>query len=607
MRDFTTASLASALACVVATLAVAAHLYLDTPAPAAPQVLLAQPALPQQAEIPAPRVLSTADRLAYRHIFELQEQGDWKAADAMIARLENRILLGSVQAQRYLHKEYQTSPRELKLWLAKYSELPQANLIYPLAQRKGVKHALAPKKQPANHHAAGNTQPFERFGSTLVNRYLQDEPLRARLRSLLIEGKRSQALALLHTARRLPQRDYDLLRWYVASSFFNHGEYRQAGLLASASAARSGKDFPALHWIAGVSDWHLGNFPAAYRHFSAMAQSKNKLNNADASAAAFWAYRAADRLGDTAQATHYLQQAALHPDTFYGIQASKALERDLALNLTPPPLTKAELRHLLQRQPVRRIIALSEIDQRHEAEQELRSYYISARESEHPRLLSLAVLLDFPAAQIRMAMDLEKKGIPSLDYALYPTPDWQPRNGYAVDPALVFAIARQESGFNNSARSHAGASGVMQLMPETARYLLSRASFKGSVQDPAINIALGQQYIHHLQQQPAIGDNLVYLIAAYNAGPSPLIGWKRQMDYQNDPLLFVESIPFAETRSYVLHVLTNYWIYNEIIGNNNTSVHAMLAGKWPLYLASKQEIALSSDSLQHKNPSKNDL
>jgi soluble lytic murein transglycosylase len=611
MKNFSRTSLAFALVCLVVATALAAF-WVQNEAPLSRQFRKSMTAAP----LPEP-TLSATDHLTYRKIFELQEKGEWKTANRKIAQLNDPLLMGYVKAQRYLHPRYISTPKELSVWLARYNDLPQADAIHSLALRKGVKHSLVKNKATSSQAItsrveSNNARNVERFGSALINRHLKGSPLRSEIRSRLIADNRLSALAALNGTRNIRSRDYDLLRWYIAGSFFNHGEYAQAASLANASALRSGKEFPAFNWIAGIGHWHQGNIEAAYKNFSAMADAASpNLSIADKAAASFWAYRATKRLEGKERAMHYLQQAAMYPDTFYGIQASKALEQELSNTQNTATLTASEMEVLLRSSTIiRRMMALHEIGRTDEAEQELRQYYPTASTRTQTKLFALANLLELPAAQIRMETDLAKNGVPQINYALYPTPNLRPRNGYAVDPSLLFAIARQESGFNSRARSHAGAAGVMQIMPETARYLLRRARYntdnlEAQMHDPATSLALGQQYIRHLQQQPAIGDNLIYLIAAYNAGSRPLISWKEQMNDKNDPLLFVESIPFVETRGYVLNVLNNYWIYSDIMGNN--TVHAMLDGTWPLYQTGKQEIADAADALRQRTFSKNAL
>ncbi|MEQ9349048.1 MAG: lytic transglycosylase domain-containing protein, partial [Alphaproteobacteria bacterium] len=162
--------------------------------------------------------------------------------------------------------------------------------------------------------------------------------------------------------------------------------------------------------------------------------------------------------------------------------------------------------------------------------------------------------------------------------------------------ALILAFARQESGFNTDARSPAGALGLMQLMPATARYIGRDRSLRGDgldrLSEPDLNLELGQRYIQYLQANDAVGDNLFMLTAAYNGGPGNLRRWVQAADFRNDPLLFIESIPSRETRIFIERVLANLWIYRQRMGQSNPSLDAIAAGVWPAYTGlDGQEIA----------------
>jgi soluble lytic murein transglycosylase len=173
--------------------------------------------------------------------------------------------------------------------------------------------------------------------------------------------------------------------------------------------------------------------------------------------------------------------------------------------------------------------------------------------------------------------------------ALFPVPSWRPANGYTLDRALVFAFMRAESAFDPRAESHAGARGVMQVMPATARYIAARADLEhphnGALFEPETSILFGQAYLEHLLQRPSIGDNLIYLAVAYNAGPGRLLGWQEALQGEEDPLLFLELIPLREPRVYVKKVLSNLWSYRARLGQAQPSLQALARSRWPTYRA----------------------
>jgi len=165
-----------------------------------------------------------------------------------------------------------------------------------------------------------------------------------------------------------------------------------------------------------------------------------------------------------------------------------------------------------------------------------------------------------------------------------------------IDSALIHAVARQESYFDARAKSGRGARGLMQLMPSTAAFVgedrsLRRGSGRESLFDPAVNVALGGRYIRHLMDDDSVDHNLFKMLAAYNAGPGTLRKWERKVNYQNDPLFFIEAIPSRETRNYIENVLRNLWMYRIQRGEPAPSLDRIAAGSWPHYEAVDGQVA----------------
>ncbi len=129
----------------------------------------------------------------------------------------------------------------------------------------------------------------------------------------------------------------------------------------------------------------------------------------------------------------------------------------------------------------------------------------------------------------------------------------------------------------------------MQLMPATARYLARQSELETPGHDdlfePETSILFGQAYLEHLLQWSPIGGNLIYLAVAYNAGPARIARWREELQIDDDPLLFLESIPLREPRVYVKNVLTNLWIYRARLGQPQPSLEALARNQWPSYLA----------------------
>jgi soluble lytic murein transglycosylase-like protein len=187
-----------------------------------------------------------------------------------------------------------------------------------------------------------------------------------------------------------------------------------------------------------------------------------------------------------------------------------------------------------------------------------------------------------------------------VDAALYPIPPWAPQSGFSVDRALIYAMMRQESGFNTRAMSPDGARGLMQLMPRTASYIARdrrdhRGNGRNELFEPSLNMELGQRYIAYLLAHERVQGDLFRLTTAYNGGPGNLGKWERAIKADDDPLLFIEALPSKETRLFIERVLTNLWIYRQRLGQPAPSLERLAGGDWPRHEAldgTRSEVAL---------------
>jgi soluble lytic murein transglycosylase len=172
----------------------------------------------------------------------------------------------------------------------------------------------------------------------------------------------------------------------------------------------------------------------------------------------------------------------------------------------------------------------------------------------------------FMALKLAKAAGQFKVDIDSWSYPVRGLPDWK-QIGKPIEKAMVFGLSRQESEFNPQAGSKAGAQGLMQLMPGTAKIIArqyrlpyAQAKLKG---DPAYNVKLGAAHLADLVDD--FGGSYVLTLVGYNAGPRRAREWVAEFGDprggQVDPVDWVESIPFLETRQYVQKVLQNLHIY----------------------------------------------
>ena len=152
--------------------------------------------------------------------------------------------------------------------------------------------------------------------------------------------------------------------------------------------------------------------------------------------------------------------------------------------------------------------------------------------------------------------------------------------------ALVLAIARIESNFDAAAVSPAGARGLMQIMPATARFLAGLAEDSEhlpALHDPAVNLSLGQRYLNFLAATDVVGGDKLRLLASYNTGPGAFSRWGAAIRDQGDPFLFLEAIPVDETRAFIPRVLAHTWLYASRLGLPTPSLDELAGGAWPRY------------------------
>ena len=205
---------------------------------------------------------------------------------------------------------------------------------------------------------------------------------------------------------------------------------------------------------------------------------------------------------------------------------------------------------------------------------------------DHSSIAALAARLNLPDTQLYLAHNGPQGAQPSV-VARYPTPAWTPDGGWRVERELVFAHALQESRFRIDAISPAGAHGIMQVLPGTADLIARRRGLgpvdRSLLLRPATNLEFGQARLEQVRDYSATGGLLPKVIAGYNAGPGMLDVWNARVRDNGDPLLFVESIPFWETRGYVATVMRNYWMYQRNVGKPSASLKAMAQGMWPRF------------------------
>ena len=413
--------------------------------------------------------------------------------------------------------------------------------------------------------------------------------LHGTIRDELRQGRPSYALKLLERdplAKKIKNSEYDRLRATIAQSYLSEGKLDKARELAEKAVIRSGVQAPLAGWVGGLAAWRMKDYKTAYRDFSVVAES-NLSGSWLKSAGAFWASRAAYRSGQFNKVEDWLEVAADEPRTFYGLVARKALDQDYDFNWSEPSIGWGHKSRLENDPQITEAFRQAGSGQISSAIGTLSKSALMRDREGREQVLAYALRKKQTALVLYLArMTKDTKGR-FYDSALYPVSTWEPKSGYQVDKALVYALIRQESRFNPYAKSGTGATGLMQLLPTTAKYMNDGNDV--SLTTPEANIAMGQKYIRHLLNDVSVNNDLFKMMVAYNAGPGNLAKWKSELKGVEDPLLFIESIPSPETRAFVERVMVNYWIYRIRMGQDTPSLEAIANADQADYASAGQQ------------------
>ena len=540
-------------------------------------------------------ILNDADINNYKKVFEYQEACEWKKANKYILEIENNILMGHVLAQRYLHpKCYRSKYLELYSWLKKYNDHPQARRIYRLAVRRMPQGYKSPP-QPSKVVGIENTILEPKKNTKYVsqkklskNQRKEKKKLINAIKSRVNRGWPTGAVKLLKqrdVTTLLDQVEIDQQKELIAKGYFLANKNELAIGYASEALEKSALHVPYAGWTAGLSAWRLKNYEQAADFFSNFSISLKEDVWHQASGS-FWAARAYAKLNQYEDINFWLKRAADNPKSFYGLLAAQILGIENPINWT---LTKlgADEKMILSLPAGKRIQALIQIGLLNELENEI--IKINSVMNKDIAMWSLDIAQHFSLAytQLKIAGKLQQYNVLLPTKYYYPTPIWQPLNGFTLDPALLYAFMHQESMFNTTAKSHRGAVGLMQIMPSTAKFISSNKKVQRNnsniLKIPEINLDVGQEYIEYLLNLKLVNNNLIYLAAAYNGGPGNLEKWLEEINHLDDALFFMESIPSRETRWFIEKVLTKYWIYEDKIGNKSNSLRKLANGENPIY------------------------
>jgi soluble lytic murein transglycosylase-like protein len=560
--------------------------------------LSSAPALADSASIPssAPAarsnvdtVLSGNERDAYRRIFADIRNQDWASAQERLDEAPRGVLYPVARAELYLAPG---SPRveadPLRDLLREAADLPDASRILTLAQGRGVDSA---PNLPSAQTLRRMPSPSRRSRARPVSDDAATRALTIRIQPLIVADSPREAENLIgEYGSGLSSDGLTEVRQRVAWSYYLSGDDRSAQRIAR--LARNGTGDWAVHadWVDGLASFRAGDCQEAADAFSAVG--RRAPDSELRSAGLYWTARAEMSCGRPQNVQQYLRTAAQMNETFYGLLAAQSLR------VSPETEGQAGLAHswenVRNEANAQRAIALVEIGERNLAEQYVRHGVAIGNPHSHDAWLDLADQLHLPNTELWIAQNLPIAHHPSAR-DLFPAPDYQPIGGWRVDRSLVFAHALQESNFRPEVVSPAGARGLLQLMPGTASDIArdrGESVNASRLNVPEVNIEYGQFYMERMRDFPGMQGLLPKVIASYNAGPGAVMNWEGRLRDGGDPLLYIESIPFWETRGYVPIILRNYWMYQRNAGEESPSLTALAQGMWPRFPGAQGPVAV---------------
>ncbi len=535
-----------------------------------------------------PQILTDVDASLYEQIFMLQDREKIDTAIKVENQIADKLLMNEVLYQRYISDTYRTRGAEIVAWMEKYSDMPGAVRMEKLAK---IKQATVRRARVPNIVTAAEPIETAQSETWTAKKYSgsTDKKINEFKRAIRTGSTKiaRQILEDKKFRKKISESDYGRLAGRLSYIYYTNGEMELAkkwGFVASDANSEYGL------WAMGLLYFKEENYAESQKYFSRILDLP-QINNARKTEAAFWAGRAADFAGKRDVAKKYWRIAAVYPMAFYGALSATMLGQKPEYEFFESQATDEDYAELAETKYGRMALALIQVGRKDRAEEYLK-YLITPKATD--RILhavnSVATEFNMARLSVQSASVIKDRGILEIDddiiySAQYPLPDWEPLGGWSIDRALLLAITKQESNFRVSAKSGAGANGVMQLMPSTAKRVARANKVDLSQMDmsnPEHNMFLGQQYIVDLLSHDRVENSIIKMLAAYNAGMGTMVKFEKTF-YTYDPLLYIESFPAYETRSYIKRVMSNLWLYRARLNQPLTSMEELANGNWPLY------------------------
>ncbi len=512
---------------------------------------------------------------AMRYIEALQRAGERQKALQLIKNTWLNFGFGAVQEAQFLkrYKQHLSAHDHAQrldrlIWDGKREEAQRM-----LPRVDGDQRAVADARLKLAAQSSGVDSALKKVPDHLTNDAgLLFERMRWRRRKKQYEA----ALDIL----KQPPKDLERpeIWWneraFLARRAISSGRMQEAYAIVSNHRLTGGAGLTEAEFLAGWIMLRFRNEPeGALRHFTRLYEAARF--PVTRARGAYWAGRAASAAGDKEAAKTWFSRAGGFGTTFYGQTALAALEPgerpEFALSV---PVTDAERAAFEKTELVRAVRLLHESKQPKRMKPFLTRLALNAKTpAQHALVSELAIRLERPDLAVSVAKrsaQVASVSIPDHGWPMMSLP-----GGELPERALVFSTIRQESAFEADALSHAGARGLMQLIPPTARAVAKQLSLpvdkieQRLVSDPHFNIRLGRTYLADLIDD--YDGSYVLAIAAYNAGPGRVRQWIRDNGDPRksniDVIDWIELIPIDETRNYLHRVLENLQVYRQRLGS----------------------------------------
>ena len=546
------------------------------------------------------QVLKANDVKVYKEIFKLQSKQirnkksiTWKNIDKLKKQIDNKLLIGTLDADKYLHPTgWRSSYKELKNWLNEYHDHPDAYKIYRLALRRKPVKSRTPKKPSGNFlNGYGNIskdliKPSFPLSKSKFKResFKISIKVRRSIRRKNLEYVEN-LLSSKKTKLKLTFQELAQLRAELAHAYFifkkDEKSLRQARIAISISGHKNALAF----WAGGLASWRLGKLELSKWFFNNLSKLKNGPESI-LSAGSFWSAKLAYHTGDYKNVNKYLFKAIKYDRTFYSTLSKASLGYEDNYDFKLKKISKSFISKLKSFDSGLRILALIQISEHHKASREFRKIIFNFNEKEYPEIISFASEHNMPGFAFRLSAILRNDYNKILLGGLYPVPNWDFSSLEIKDKSLILSISRQESGFNPRAKSYANALGLMQVLPSTASFIMKDRTYrkKEILYDEEKNLNVASKYIKFLLKLDIVKQDVSKMLASYNAGPGNFSKWSKSFHKTEiDPIFMIETLPARQTRNYIKLVLTNLWIYKIRLKEKPNLLFKLASGNIPKY------------------------